>query len=52
MVEKVYEVKILGAMADVVAPELFIWMMNGIQTNNRKKVRASVEEKGLLWYSI
>ena len=51
MVEKVCEVKTLGAMAGVVAPELFIWMMNGILRDNRKKVRASVVEKGLLWYS-
>lgn len=51
MVETGYEVKILGTMAGVVARELPIRMMSGILRYNRKKVRVSVEEKGLLWYS-
>ncbi len=52
MVETVYEVKILDTMAGVVARELLIRMMSGMLRYNRKKVRVSVEEKGILWYSI
>lgn len=35
----------IGAMADVVAPKLFIWMTTGMLRDNRKTLRMFVEGK-------